>query len=176
MSSKFKPWLLLGVIFIVGVVTGSALTIGLASRFIHPPGEQQMKLHWMARLTDRLNLTADQQAKIQPILTDAATKIQSLHRDEVERGSQIFKAANDQISDLLTPEQKVGLQKMESEREKKFLDHMRPWGAPPRDGPGGMHRHGGPDNGVMPPPPPPPAASDEQTTNAAPPGPAPQNP
>jgi Spy/CpxP family protein refolding chaperone len=152
MSSKFKPWLVLAIIFIVGVVTGSALTIGLGSRFIHPPGEQQMGRHWMAQLVQRLNLTADQQAKIEPIVTDAATKLQSVHHDEMERGSQIFKAAHDQISALLTPEQNVELQKLEAEREKWFSEHMR--------------HHGGPGDGGMPPPPPaaPPA-----------PGPAPQN-
>ena len=168
MSSKLKSWLLLGVIFIVGVITGSALTIGLGSHFRHQPGAQQINRLWMAQLVQRLNLTADQQAKIQPILADAKTKIQSLHRDEVEHGSQIFKAAHDQISALLSPEQKVELQKMESEREKMFSGHMRPWG-PPHDGPGGLRHHGGPDGDRMPPPP-------DAPTNAAPPGPAPQNP
>ena len=127
MSSKLKPWLLLAVIFIVGVVTGSALTIGLGphiSHFMHPPGPHDMKKHWMEHLTHKLNLTADQQAKIEPILADAETKFQSLHRDEMERGAQIFKSSNDQISALLTPEQKVELQQMESEREKMFSGHM----------------------------------------------------
>src|ERR1700683_4999799 len=35
MSSQLKPWLLLAVIFVVGVVTGSALTMGLGSYFKH---------------------------------------------------------------------------------------------------------------------------------------------
>jgi Spy/CpxP family protein refolding chaperone len=160
MSSKVKSWLLLAVIFIVGIVTGSALTIGLGAHFKHQPGAQQMKHHLMAHLVKRLNLTTDQQAKIQPIVADTESKIQSLQRDEVERGSQIFKAANEQISALLTPEQKVELQKMESEREKMFSGHMRPWG-PPHDSPGGVHHHGGPDDGMMPPPP-------DAPTNAAP--------
>jgi len=164
MSSQLKSWLLLEVIFIVGIVTGSALTIGLAPHFMHPPGEQQMKHHLMAHLVKRLNLTTDQQAKIQPIVADAESKIQSLQRDEVERGSQIFKAANEQISALLTPEQKVELQKMESEREKMFSGHMRSRGAPHDGGPGGMHHHDGPDDGRMPPPP-------DAPTNAAPPAP-----
>ena len=167
MSSKLKSWLLLAVIFIVGILTGSALTISLGSHFRHPPGAQQMKRLWMAQLVLQLNLTVDQQAKIQPILADASTKLQSVHRDEVERGSQIIKAAHDQISALLTPKQKVELQKMESEREKMFSGHMRPWGAP-RDGPDDTHHHGRPNDGVMPPPP-------NAPTNAAPPGPAPQN-
>ena len=169
MSSQVKPWLLLSVIFIVGILTGSALTIGLGPHFMRSPGELPMKRHWMEYLTQRLNLTADQQAKIQPIVADAETKIQAMHRDEVEHGSQIIKATNDQISALLTPEQKVELQKMESEREKMFLGHMRPWGLS-HEGPGGMFHHGGPnDDGGMPP-------SPSAPTNAAPPGPAPQNP
>ena len=148
MSSNLKPWLLLAVIFIVGVVTGVALTIGLGPHFMRPPGELLMKRHWMAELVQRLNLTADQQAKIEPIVADATTQLQSVHRDEMARGAQIFKSAHDQISALLTPEQQVELQKMESERVKRFSDHMRPWG-PPHDG-------------MMPPPPP------SAPTNAAP--------
>jgi Spy/CpxP family protein refolding chaperone len=142
MSSNFKPWLVLAIIFIAGILTGSALTMALSPHFAKPPAPRDMRQHWMARLTDRLKLTPDQQAKIQPILADATTKAQALHRDEVQRGSQIFKAANEQISALLTPDQKVELQKMEAEREKMFSGHM--------------HRHGGPDDdGRMPPPPPP---------------------
>jgi Spy/CpxP family protein refolding chaperone len=164
MSSPLKPWLLLAVIFIVGVVTGSALTIGLASHFRYSPGVQQIKRLWMARLVTRLNLTSDQQAKIEPILADAATDLQKMHRNEVERGSQIMKTADDRIAALLTPEQKVELQKMESDREKRFSDHMRPWGTP-HDGQGVMHHHGGPPGDHVAPAPPPDAA-----TNAAPPG------
>lgn len=149
--SKFKPWVLLAVIFIVGVITGSALTIGLASRFMHPPGGQ-MKQHWMMLLTRQLHLTTDQQAKIQPILTDADTKIQALHRDEVEQVSQIFKTANDQISTILTPDQQAQMKKMEADREKMFSGHgVRLWGPSihPHGGPGGKFNHGGQEDDDM---------------------------
>ncbi len=165
MSSQFKPWLVLGIIFVVGAVTGSALTIGFGSHFATPPGDAQLNLHLMAHLTKRLNLTADQQAKIQPILADAATRIQAAQWDYVQRGSQIFKSVNEQIAPYLTPEQKVELQKMESEREKMFSGHVRHWG-PPRDGPGGMHHHGGPDGDMMSPPPPPPPVAQTNATPA----------
>lgn len=153
MSSNFKPWLLLVGIFIIGVVTGWALTFGLASHFMPPPGAHNVKQHWMARLTRDLNLTADQQAKIQPILTDAETKLQALHRESVGRGDQIFKAADDQILPILTDAQKAQLQKMQSEREKMFSGHMRPWGA----------HHDGPDDAGPPPPPAPPNAVPEES-------------
>ena len=126
MSSKVKSWLLLTVIFIMGIVTGSTLTIGLASYFLHP-GAQQMKNLWMMHLNMRLNLSADQQAKIEPVVNEADNQIQSLHHDEVERSSQIIKTANEQIAAFLTPEQRVELQKMESDREQMFSGRMRAW-------------------------------------------------
>jgi len=165
--TRVKPWLLLAVIFIVGIVTGWALTMGLAPHSNQPPGEQQMKTHWMMRLTNRLNLTADQQAKIEPIVTDAEDQIQSVHRDELGRTSQILEDANRQIAAILTPEQQVELKKMETEREKQFSGHMRSWaprggpGEGPRGGPGGMPPRGGPDGERMPPP--------DGGTNSAPP-------
>jgi Spy/CpxP family protein refolding chaperone len=166
MSSKLKPWLVLAVIFIAGILTGVGLTIGLGPHFKHPPGQHGSKDHLFDFLTQRLKLTADQQAKVQPITADAEAKLHSLHHEELERGSQIFKAMDDQISALLTPQQQAELQQVESEREKMFSGHMHPWGSP-----GGMFHHDGPDENA---PPPPPAAP----TNAAPPapGPAPQNP
>jgi Spy/CpxP family protein refolding chaperone len=150
MSSKFKPWLVLSVIFLAGILTGVALTIALSPQLRHAPWPHDMKNVWMARLTDRLKLTLDQQAKIEPILTDATTKIQALHHDEIQRGSQIFKATDEQIAALLTADQQDELKKMEAEREKMFLGHM--------------HRHGGPgDDGGVPPPSPP-----GPSTNASP--------
>jgi Spy/CpxP family protein refolding chaperone len=161
MSSKFKSWLLLGIIFVIGVVTGGALALGLGPRFMHQPGPQQIRKVWMTQLTQRLNLTADQQAKIQPILADAETQIRNLHREEMGRGATIFKSTNDQIAALLTPAQNDELKKMESERQKRLLEHMKMRGF-------AHDREGGPDDmpphDAPPPPPPPPVPA----TNAAP--------
>jgi Spy/CpxP family protein refolding chaperone len=169
MSSQVKSWLLLGVIFIVGVVTGAALAIGLAPRFEPQPGARQMRQLWMADLVQRLNLTADQQTKVRPILAEAESRIRNLHQEEVERGARIIKETNDQISAILTPTQNAELQKMEAEREKKFEEHLRQRGFPHGlDGgqPDEMHPHNGPGDGAMPPPPPPPPRA--PATNAAP--------
>jgi Spy/CpxP family protein refolding chaperone len=161
---KLKPWLVLALIFVVGMATGGALTVVLAPHFRHAPGPQQVKGRWLMQLTRKLNLTSEQQAKIEPILTDADSQIQSMRQDQAERLSQIIVKTNRQIATILTPEQQTELQKMEKEmdqnRDKMFPGRMRPWGLS-HDGPGGMHRH----DGTMPP---------DAPTNAAPP--APQNP
>jgi Spy/CpxP family protein refolding chaperone len=133
---RVKPWLLMGLIFAVGIVTGAALTLGFRSDFTHAPDPHQIRTRWLAHLTERLNLTADQQTKIQPILTDAGNQIQSLHREEVDRISQIMEKANHEIAFLLTADQQAELKQMESERERTFSGHMRAWG----DG----HGHSGP--------------------------------
>jgi Spy/CpxP family protein refolding chaperone len=146
---KIKPWLVLTLIFVLGVATGISLTVGLGSPFMHAPGAQQMKNRMLMGLTHRLNLTPDQQAKIDPILTAAESQIQTIHRDEVGRISHIMEGVKTQILPILTPEQQMELQKMEKEMEKQrdrmFPGHMRPWrqSAPPPP-PGGAPPNGPP--------------------------------
>ncbi len=150
MSSRtLKPWLLIALIFLVGVGTGVLLTIAFQPHFMGPPSPMKMREMWMHRLSDRLELTDDQKAKVQPILDKAAQDMQGVHRDEVKRVGTILLATEDQLSSILTPEQKAELQKMKGEREKLFSNHLHLWGRP--DGP--PHGHGGPPPGDMPPPP-----------------------
>jgi len=152
MMPKLKPWLFLSLIFIAGITTGIALSIGFASHFAMPPGAQQMKSRWKLHLTHQLNLTADQQARIDPILTESENQIQAARHDNIDRVSQIIQKTNEQIVAILTPEQKAQFEAMckamERDRDKMFPGHHS-WGGP----------HGGPgsDGGMMPPPLPPPA-------------------
>ena len=180
MSAALKPWLILAVIFIAGAFTGFAVTMV----FSGPPGHPgDMQKRWMLNLTHQLNLTADQQAKIDPILRDTSEKVQKIHRDEFAQVRDILKASDDQIAAILTPDQKAELKKLVDEREKDFNGHERRWGGPRDGGPDGMHFHGGPGGpgdgyppGPPPPdqalPPPPPdtnaPASAAPSTNAAP--------
>ena len=140
----FRPWFVMALIFLLGIATGSLLTIGFGPHFMKPPGAQEMKNRWMMHLTRKLNLTPEQQAKIQPIITDAEAQIQSTHRDDVSRISGIIQTATNSISKVLTPEQQEELKQLESERERTFSGHMR--------GPG-MHHPDGGGNHPSPPPP-----------------------
>lgn len=165
MLQKIKPWLVLAVIFVLGVATGISLTIGLGPRFTHPPGVQQMKNRMLMGLTHRLNLTAEQQAKVDPILTAAESQIQTIHRDEVGHISHIMEGVKTQILPILTPEQQTELQKMEkemeSQRDRMFPGHMHSWMKPEPPRPPGDFPH---PNG------PPPQSGPTDT----PPGPPPQ--
>ncbi len=165
--SKVKPWLFIAVIFIAGAITGAALTMGFGPPFRHNPLQAMNKL-WMSRLTQELNLTPDQQAKIQPIVTDSADQMQKVRRDQFEQMTKIIDATNKAIAAILTPDQQQKLAKMESEmdqnRDKMFPGHKR------------MHEYGGPPGGPgqhWPMMPPPPQDDQKPVDQAAPPPPPP---
>ena len=165
---KVKPWLFIAVIFIAGAVAGAALTMSFGPPFRHLPF-QAMNKQWMDRLTKELDLTADQQAKIQPIVTDSANQLQAVRREQFEKVTKIVDTTNKAIAAVLTPEQRQKLEKIESEmdqnRDKIFPGHKRMWdhGGPPPGGPGQHWPPGGPRPGgeaePAPPPPPEPAPS-----------------
>jgi len=148
MSPKLKPGLVLAVIFIAGALSGAALTLALAPhvlRHLHPHDPSHMKSDIMAGLTRDLNLTPDQQAKIEPIIGEAARELEEVHHDEVQRVSHIISLANDQMTPILTPDQKAQLDKLKAEGGAgMFFGHPHGFGQP------GFHDAG-------PPPPPGPA-------------------
>ncbi len=167
MKPKWKPWLVLGAIFLAGLLSGVGLSVVLAPRFMHPPHPGDIKRHVMNRLTHDLDLTSDQQAKIEPIVEKSIESVEAAHVDEVARVSQIMKDSNAQIEPLLTPEQKTRLDQLEAQREKIFAGHLQMWGFPSEMHPnGGPPPPNGPDGGPPPPngpeggPPPPPNGPD----------------
>jgi len=142
-DSRARPWIIMALIFLLGAITGSLLTIGFGSHFAPAPlGPQEMRNHWMHHLTNRLHLTDDQQAKIQPIIAEAETQIQSVHRDDVAKISGFMQQADENIKKVLNPDQLAEMEKMESERQRMFNGHMHGRGP----GPDGDFRHPGPDD------------------------------
>lgn len=115
-----------------------------------PMGGRGMRMdpnRQLERMTRELNLTADQQAKIKPLLAERQQKMQALMQDQSsapeDRRTQmrsIAEGTNNSIKALLNDDQKQKFEAMQA--------NMRRNG--PRGGPGG------------PPPPPPPDGSTPQ--------------
>jgi Spy/CpxP family protein refolding chaperone len=61
------------------------------------------------RLTEGLNLTPDQQAKVQPIIDQARPKIAEIHREAMQKMKAVLAGTASQIRPLLTPEQQKKL-------------------------------------------------------------------
>ena len=111
--------LYLAAIFIAGAVAGTLLgyTSG-RQKVSRPPRPGEMAEHIRSRLHDRLKLTAEQLAKIQPLIQQACAEMEGIHRESFRRVSDNFKKLNQQIAEHLTPDQKLTLAEMERERRE----------------------------------------------------------
>ena len=60
-------------------------------------------------ITEKLNLTSDQQTKVQPILDAAKPQIRAIHQEAMQKMKAVMASAASQIRPLLTPEQQEKL-------------------------------------------------------------------
>jgi Spy/CpxP family protein refolding chaperone len=74
-----------------------------------PPGGGGGRGHGVERLTDGLNLTPDQKAKIQPIINQAQPQVAEIHREAMQKMKAVMASIASQIRPLLTPEQQKKL-------------------------------------------------------------------
>jgi Spy/CpxP family protein refolding chaperone len=84
----------------------------------HGPGP---KMHHMGNplehLSEKLDLTADQKAKVQPIIDQAKPQIAAIHQEAMEKMRAIMESAGAQIRPLLTPEQQQKFDAMKKAHE-----------------------------------------------------------
>ena len=76
--------------------------------------------HAVERLTAGLNLTPDQQAKIQPIIDQAQPKIAEIHREAMQKMKAVVDDTASQIRPLLTPEQQKKLDENQNARQGRM--------------------------------------------------------
>jgi Spy/CpxP family protein refolding chaperone len=92
----------------------------------HMPMSPDQRLQ---RMTQQLNLTADQQQKIKPILEQEQQQMQTLHgdtsmsqQDRMSKMQQIRQGTNDQIKSVLNPDQQQKFTQMQ-ERHGPGMGH-----------------------------------------------------
>jgi periplasmic protein CpxP/Spy len=59
----------------------------------------------LEHMTETLNLTPDQKAKVQPILDQAKPQIVAIHQEAMQKTKTVMDSTMSQIRPLLTPEQ-----------------------------------------------------------------------
>ena len=99
----------------IALTIGSALALGTLGAYAHEPGEHghgpggmhHMKDNPLDHLTKELDLTADQQAKVSPIVDQAKPQIQAIHQEAMEKTRAVLENATAQIRPLLTPAQQA---------------------------------------------------------------------
>jgi Spy/CpxP family protein refolding chaperone len=71
----------------------------------------------LEHLTKDLNLTADQLAKVQPILDQAKPQIQAIHQEAMDKMKAVMESTSSQIRPLLTAEQQQKLDAIKKAHE-----------------------------------------------------------
>src|SRR5438132_12963466 len=71
----------------------------------------------MAHLTKALNLTADQQSKVQPLIDQARPQIIAIHKDAMEKTHAIMDKTMSQIRPILTPDQQKKFDALQKARQ-----------------------------------------------------------
>jgi Spy/CpxP family protein refolding chaperone len=110
----FKLWLLVGLVFLAGVVAGvvgTRIVVRHAVRaaILHP---EQVQTVLERNLTRKLRLDHGQQVKLHEILTDAHGQLKGLRREYRPQLVAIVSNANQQITAILTPEQQAWFEKL----------------------------------------------------------------
>jgi Spy/CpxP family protein refolding chaperone len=82
--------------------------------------------HGVERLTEGLNLTPDQQAKIQPIIDQAKPQVAAIHREAMQKMKAVMDRIVSQIRPLLTPEQQKKLDDNQNAHQGRMNAHKEP--------------------------------------------------
>src|SRR5215469_13019443 len=73
------------------------------------PGPWHGHAFGLSGITEKLNLTADQQAKVQPILDQAKPQIAAIHQEAMQKMQTVMSSTLSQIRPLLNPDQQTKL-------------------------------------------------------------------
>jgi len=79
-----------------------AFAVAQAGHGRHGKGGHGM-INPLRHLTEELNLTADQKAKVQPIVDQAKPQIRAIHQEAMQKATAVMDTTMAQIRPLLTP-------------------------------------------------------------------------
>jgi len=108
---------------LITLIAACGLTLGgltylQAGEHEHGPGP---KMHHMGNplehLSEKLDLTAEQKAKVQPIIDQTKPQIAAIHQEAMEKMRAIMESTGAQIRPLLTPEQQQKFDAMKKAHE-----------------------------------------------------------
>jgi Spy/CpxP family protein refolding chaperone len=146
-----KPWKVIVVligIFAAGGVTGGFLTLRVCKdKVLNRPVPEEWAPKAMRRISERLDLTPAQQEQITPIVTRHMEQLNRVRNQSMGETQTIVLGMQREISEQLTPEQRVKYEQMnrelreareardKAEREKRMKGERPPGDKPPGDKP-----------------------------------------
>jgi Spy/CpxP family protein refolding chaperone len=85
--------------------------------------------HWhghgfgLERMTEKLDLTSDQQTKVQPIIDGAKPQITAIHQEAMQKTKAVMDSTLSQIRPLLTPDQQKKLDAIQKAHQDMMNAH-----------------------------------------------------
>ena len=120
---KSRPWAIVSAVLLLlalGFLAG-ALSMNLYQRRRGHYGPPRQVVFQQA--LKQLNLSAEQQTKVDSILADTRTRLKEIRKDESPKVSEIRKQARERLQSVLTPEQWNQLQEqMKNSRDDRPRD------------------------------------------------------
>lgn len=113
---------------ILSFILAGACAAGLA--MAEPQQQQRSPEHRMEMLSKRLNLTADQQTKLMPVITERQQQIRSIlqdsslsREDRMAKIRTVRKDSNAKIEALLTDQQKQNFEQLQQQMRQRAHGH-----------------------------------------------------
>ena len=77
----------------------------------------------LQRMTEKLDLTSDQQTKVQPIIDGAKPQIDAIHQEAMQKTKAVMDSTLSQIRPLLTPDQQKKLDDIQKAHQDMMNAH-----------------------------------------------------
>jgi Spy/CpxP family protein refolding chaperone len=77
----------------------------------------------LQRITEKLNLTSDQETKVQPIVDAAKPQIAAIHKDAMQKMKTVMDSTLSQIRPLLNPDQQKKLDDIQKAHQDMMNAH-----------------------------------------------------
>jgi len=124
-------------VFVAGGMTGAFFGIhGLRHHMmLGPPHSGDVPDRMREHLRRTLDLTAEQEKKIGPIVDATSAKLEAIRVETAERVRVVMEESKKEVTPLLTPEQQKKLDNLESEHRKMMMHHGFLPPPPPKDRP-----------------------------------------
>ena len=124
-------------VFVAGGMTGAFFGIhGLRYHMmLGPPHSGDVPDRMREHLRRTLDLTAEQEKKIGPIVDATSAKLEAIRVETAERVRVVMEESKKEVTPLLTPEQQKKLDNLESEHRKMMMHHGFLPPPPPKDRP-----------------------------------------
>jgi Spy/CpxP family protein refolding chaperone len=136
-SLKGKLALAFLLVFIAGAATGAFLGLHQLKHHVMlgPPHSGDVPDRMREYLRRALDLTAEQESKIAPIVDATSSKLETIRVETAERVRTVMEESKKEIAPLLTPEQQKKLDTLDTKHRKMMLHHGFLPPPPPKDNP-----------------------------------------